>query len=380
MKIRSFEYSSDARGGWSLSKIDLHSGINLFVGASGAGKTRALNMLTNICAFASTGQRFCDGTWTMHFDHDGKDYTWRFSGKFDEDRKPEITSEELWEGGPMNEGTLLFIRDKDQFLFKDKAVPKLSPHNSCIFLLREEDAISKAHDGFSQVLRRNFFGEDLNSAVALATKPVGIVKRLEKKKSIDVLYKNGAATFPLGVRLSLVQEFFPQIYDQIKEHFQRVFPFVKSMSITIGSEMYELPFAGDIPVLHIGEGANQRPVPLQEMSSGMQKVLLIITDILTAPSEMLYMIDEYENSLGVNAIDFLAPFLIECGGDRQFIVTSHHPILINAIPVLDWYVFHRKGTRIEVVYGPQLADRYGVSKQQKFTQLLNDPIFAEGVE
>jgi predicted ATPase len=112
----------------------------------------------------------------------------------------------------------------------------------------------------------------------------------------------------------------------------------------------------------------------------MQKVLLIIADVINSPADIIYMVDEYENSLGVNAIDFLPPFVGECGGKRQFIVTTHHPLLINAIPISDWFVFHRKGTQIRVTHGNELVEKYGKSKQQRFIQLINDPIYKNGVE
>jgi len=141
-----------------------------------------------------------------------------------------------------------------------------------------------------------------------------------------------------------------------------------------------MPLGTDIPVVLIKERGINKPIALSDVSSGMQKVLLIVTDVITTPTTMLYMIDEYENSLGVNAIDFLPPFLAECGGTRQFIMTTHHPLLINAIPVADWFIFHRKGLNIRVTPGEMVEARYGRSKQQRFTQLINDPLYTEGVE
>jgi predicted ATPase len=142
----------------------------------------------------------------------------------------------------------------------------------------------------------------------------------------------------------------------------------------------DVPLGADVPVVFIKERGIKKPVQLNEIASGMQKVLLIITDVVTAPPDTLYMIDEYENSLGVNAIDFLPSFLNECGGSRQFIVTTHHPLLINAIPVSDWFVFHRRGLNIKVAHGSEIEARYGRSKQQRFVQLINDPLYTAGVE
>jgi recombinational DNA repair ATPase RecF len=95
MRIIAFEFRDPNPGGWSLSKLHLHEGLNLFVGASGAGKTRVLNMLFNISVFIASDTRFCNGTWTLSFEHLGKEYAWSYNGIYDEDRNPRVISEKL---------------------------------------------------------------------------------------------------------------------------------------------------------------------------------------------------------------------------------------------------------------------------------------------
>src|SRR6266513_5031058 len=118
-----------------------------------------------------------------------------------------------------------------------------------------------------------------------------------------------------------------------------------------------------VPVFTIRETKVAAPIPYQQISSGMQKVLLIVTDIVMLPPGSVYLIDEYENSLGINAINFLPSFLVEQGGANQFVITSHHPYLINAIPIKDWFVFNRVGSHITIKPGTELAAKYGRSKQ-----------------
>ena len=45
----------------------------------------------------------------------------------------------------------------------------------------------------------------------------------------------------------------------------------------------------------------------------------------------LVLIDEFENGLGVNCIDVLAELLLGERRDLQFVITSHHPKIINQI-------------------------------------------------
>ena len=111
----------------------------------------------------------------------------------------------------------------------------------------------------------------------------------------------------------------------------------------------------------------------------MQKVLLIITDILTLPGDCVYIIDEYENSLGINAIDFLPSFLIDHAGNNQFFITTHHPCLINNMPIKNWRIFSRQGSDVHIKVGEEFETRFGKSKQKAFIQLINDPIYTDGV-
>jgi predicted ATPase len=112
----------------------------------------------------------------------------------------------------------------------------------------------------------------------------------------------------------------------------------------------------------------------------MQKALLVATDLLALPKGSIYLLDEYENSLGVGPINFLPNILASYDIEMQLFITSHHPYLISKFPVENWYVSHRKGMEIKFAYGDELVSRYSTSKQDKYLQLLNDPYYSEGVE
>ena len=134
------------------------------------------------------------------------------------------------------------------------------------------------------------------------------------------------------------------------------------------------------PLFCIKEKSVDRWLPVPDLSSGMQKVLLILTDLHVLPNGSIYLIDEYENSLGINAIEFLPTVFLSLEMDIQLFVTSHHPYLINRVPVANWYVFHRSGSSVRIKPGVELQQKYGRSKQNAFIQLINDPFYLEGVE
>ena len=76
----------------------------------------------------------------------------------------------------------------------------------------------------------------------------------------------------------------------ISEQFKRVFPFVTDIRIRPAQETVAPELGSDVYVALIKERGIEKPVLINEIASGMQKVLLIITDIVTAPADLLYMI------------------------------------------------------------------------------------------
>ena len=104
----------------------------------------------------------------------------------------------------------------------------------------------------------------------------------------------------------------------------------------------------------------------------MKKVLLIITDYLSLPEGSIYLADEYENSLGVNSIDFFPDLISAENLDVQVFLTSHHPDIINKIPYRNWYITYRRGGDVRFEYGEQLEKRFSESSQPGFIQLIND--------
>ena len=119
-------------------------------------------------------------------------------------------------------------------------------------------------------------------------------------------------------------------YEELIRAYKSVFPFIEACEVSDAANFgLEIPILGETPVFAIKERKVNSFIPLHELSSGMQKVLLLMTDIMCLQPGHIYIVDEYENSLGVNAIDFLPAFLVNNLGGNQFVITTHHPYLIN---------------------------------------------------
>ena len=382
MKIIEFE-TGDFSEGWTFSKIALDN-FGLFVGASGAGKSKLLNAMFGIADKAANDRPpALQGYWRVTYEHNRRTFFWEYESQpHPQVAKSSITKEILKEIHSPTSETTLIERTATTILLKGTELPKLASTASVLHTLREDPAITPAYEGFKRVMRRKFYGDELGEAGAFQEMPGVLQEIVKKTKSLERMW---GELMSLSVRLSLLKQFFPDKFKLIIEYYRSVFPFIKSCEIL---DLGQLKDAGlnfqmpghVVPIFSIHENKVAKPIPYQHMSSGMQKVLLIITDIVTLPGGAIYLIDEYENSLGINAINFLPSFLDEQRGDNQVVITSHHPYLINAMSIESWYVFNRIGTNVRVKRGTELAEKYGRSKQNLFTQLLNDPFYTEGVQ
>ena len=79
----------------------------------------------------------------------------------------------------------------------------------------------------------------------------------------------------------------------------------------------------------------------------MLKTIYYIVELFTMSEDSLVLIDEFENGLGVNCIDLLSELMLSERNDLQFIITSHHPKIINAIDKDKWRIIDREGSIVK---------------------------------
>ncbi len=372
--ISSYYYHGRQFEDWDFEETELNK-VNLIVGASGSGKTRYLNTIFNVSSSIVHGQPFRPGYWRLTVKTEEYEYQWEYDGvkndgenqiKKEFVKRRHLDSQEAFED--------LIDRSPDNFVFCGTKLPKLQHDRPGITLLKEEEKIVPLYETFSKVQIRKFHDEGLKDALSLQDASNELINLSKSKDGILALWKQQPA---LSAKMFLLKEKFPQYYKLAVDTFERVFPSIKGCDVQmLKNPDISIQTPGMVPVFLIKEEKIDRKIPLHELSSGMQKVLLIITDIITLPKGSIYIIDEYENSLGINAIDFLPEFLVAHGTDIQFLVTTHHPYLINSMPMKTWRVFHRNGSKVSIKGGAEFEEKYGKSKQKAFVQLINDPFYS----
>ena len=359
--ISSFYYNGRPFDEWEFQDTKLN-GVNLLVGASGSGKTRYLNSIFNISSSIVQGQPFRSGHWELTVKTDEYEYLWEYDGGENQVQREIVSRKRI---DSQEEFENLIDRTPDTFSFCGDRLPRLQRDRPGITLLKEEGKIAPLYETFSKVQIRKFHDEGLRDALSLQDVSQELSNLSNSEDGILTLWKQQPT---LSAKMFLLREMFPEQYRLAVETFQQVFPSIKKCNMSIQAP-------GQVPIFFIKEEKINRNIPVLELSSGMQKVLLIIADIITLPKGSIYIIDEYENSLGINAIDFLPEFLADYGTDIQFLITTHHPYLINNMPMKTWRVFHRNGSRVSIKDGKEFEERYGKSKQKAFVQLINDSFY-----
>jgi predicted ATPase len=170
--------------------------------------------------------------------------------------------------------------------------------------------------------------------------------------------------------------------DSIKEKFIDIFPFVSDIKIA------PIDFEGgddtpsilkEIPFIQLKEKDVSDWIIQPQISSGMYRTLMHLSEMYLCAEGTIILIDEFENSLGINCIDELTVDLQTSSLRKlQFIITSHHPYIINQISFKNWKLVSRKGSEVKTKDAKDIVD-FTKSKQEAFIQLTQLEEFTTGI-
>ena len=379
MKIQSFKFSNNKEN-WHIQEVKFES-LNLLVGGSGVGKTRILKALNLICDTAKGVNRNLDDLeWSINFSHLEQNYRWELKSSsskkeeiflnVNESEQTEIIYEKLVRYDDDSELEILIRNDLDS-KFNNEKLPKLKRTESAITLLSEENLIIPVRKAFRRLIF-NFETAETQRFMLKADYDVltQIINKLEEysdKINISTLKEifNGLS-FPV-IKSFCLQKFLPDDFNEIKEYYIDVFSEVNDVRVSS-----ERTSDGDFRLfLEIKENGVEDWIPQERISSGMFRTLIFLIEVITAPEESVILIDEFENSLGINCMAELTDFILDKSSDIQFILTSHHPYIINNIPWDNWQIVNKSGNKVRVRKAPDIPELNTASSLDKFTQLVN---------
>ncbi|MBF0293623.1 MAG: ATP-binding protein [Magnetococcales bacterium] len=359
MTIESFEINDN---GWILNRTSFGP-LSLLVGVSGVGKTKIIKAIEKICKAAVNGADHAAGcSWKISLQIDGHEYYWE--GVLD-DFGDHFESEKI-----ILDGYRLVNRNyiTGEFLYKDNKLPKLKWTESAISLLRDEADIAPLTQSLNQIIISDnnfYFINTIDNSYFY----------LDNMTSLDDLQK--APHMHLLVKIWTLQEKFKNDFENIKLKFKEIFPFTENIKIRAfkGNSTQ----SGISYILFITEKETKKEIPGPNLSTGMLKTLKILFELSLAPKGTLFLIDEFENSLGINCLPQIAETINERQGDIQFILTSHHPYVINNINWKNWKLVTRHGSTVTVHDASDIPALNTASTIDRFELLVNSPEYEDGI-
>ena len=348
-----------------IERIYFNNDVTLLVGLSGVGKTQILNAVEyslNLAVDKDEPLRpYKVGIGVLV---DDEEYEWFYEINkaneneliINEDNKYEFVYEKLVKN---NEIVFERMNLEVEVVGYDK-VPHPKKSESLILQYSDDKNFEKLISGI-----RKLYPVEIELAVRggirsesfsrLKSKVIDTLNVSEEKVEFKVF-----SHLPVAVKLYIVKNYYPDIYVKIFDAVKELFMEIEDIDVEEDAvrEMYL------VSIQVYGKKLLQ-----QDISNGMLKTIYYIVELFTMSEDSLVLIDEFENGLGVNCIDVLSELMLSERDDLQFIITSHHPKIINAIDKNKWKIIDREGSIVK--NSSSLSYGIGNSQHDAYFNLLN---------
>ena len=364
VKLKWIEFEN-LRTGLKIERVVFNDDITLLVGLSGVGKTQILNAIEYSLKLAvNKNLRLEPYNTTLCFQIGEEVYVWSY-------RIQQDHTEDIFESKEIKyffaceklqniKGDILMQRTPDtiQVTGYDK-VPTPKKDES-LLVQYSEDAFVKPI--ISEMLKLYPIEIEMDVRGAIAQESFNMFKA-KIKESFKENEKQPFEKFshlPVPLKIYITKKYYPQMYAQI-------FSAVKELFMEINSiDIVEDP---DREIYMVAIDVYGKRLLQHEISNGMLKTIYYIVELITMSKNSLVLIDEFENGLGVNCIDVLAELLLGERRDLQFVITSHHPKIINQISNKKWKIIERDIATVKNF----TAEEYGImhSQHDAYFNLIN---------
>jgi ABC-type transport system involved in cytochrome c biogenesis ATPase subunit len=384
MLITRFSYNNKSSN-WALEELVLNE-INLLVGASGVGKTQILRSIKNLALIAD-GNSIPGIKWEIEFKTLSDDlYIWE--GEFSDNNKSDILDSSDINGQFTNvfadivyeklslNGEIIIDRNKDQIVYEGKPTIKLSRQQSALHILKEEEKIKPSFHCFKKILYSDHSFQMNNDELPLSIDYISIDSLVNKYDSLQKIQNSNLLTV---LKLFFIQFADKNTFNKIKSRFIEIFPQVQDIKVSPVKIIDERSqsFSKNRLYIQIKEIGIEHWILPSQISSGMFRTLLQLSELYLCAEGSVFLIDEFENSLGVNCINEITNDILNSNRQLQFIITSHHPYIIDAIGYSNWKLVTRNAGLIKA----QNINKFGIgkSKHSAFMQLIQLEEYRTGI-
>ncbi len=381
MKIHSLSYE-DLETGWKIENVQFGE-LNLLVGASGVGKTMILKAIMVLKELINHKPNRAI-KWNIRFEYmPNHEFLWG--------GQTQLSYSTLHDGYFEEEYFKHFGKES----IERNREGVITHNGNTIRHLNQSISVLNLIEGYGSLLARAGFRQLrlIDSSVIRYFEKVP-VHRLDSLMEAYYKSRNTDRNFtedPLQAHkafydimnegaiamLYYMQKKEQEVFKEVKQELNSIFPNINDVIVTneIRDQSQD---KGKYFKLYFKESEVNKWIPAENTSSGVLKTLLILSGIYGGERGSVLLIDEVENSLGVNCINQLISSLVMSDQDFQFIMTSHHPYVMNHISHSNWKLVTRKDNEVNVQDVDELID-FDKSKQESFIQLVQLEQFHTGV-
>lgn len=348
MKIKWLEYENFETH-LKIDRIDFRKDLTLLVGVSGAGKTQILTALLWLCALALNrknhrGDFNADASMgKLCFELDGEEYIWtcelgpKEKSIFNEEgMKCSFKKESL-----QCEGKILFSRDEGEIrLLEYERIPEPKQDESMLSQYVMEPQLRSIYQALGHSL---LMDTELVAYTYLKIEGFQVFLRELKAKKLRILdmsedeLREFMAYMHVTKKLYILHTYYEKsdacrnMYLAFFDNLKEIFPEIEDIGFTKQNK--------DECAIYIKH--KEQRIWQIDISNGIMKSLYFLIQMITIPRNWVICMDEFENGLGVNCIDVLVDLLMNERPDLQFIITSHHPKILNGIEAAYWKIIER---------------------------------------
>lgn len=353
---------------------------NIFVGVSGAGKSTILNGIFTLFCIANGLSSPAD-TWNIKFT-DNKNRLIEWSGRYS--KKTQVSEEkkissELLEEKLIIDGTVILYKKNNGLKFNGDDFPIIEESKSNFYLLRNHDLIKDAHKSMTSIIYTGSLESQsgsIRSIPMITTSYEEEVKKIlsSENKSIKDLSIFGRR-LDAKQRIIFSSKYDKETFEEFSFIYTSVFPSVKAIVIKPVRDIANTSNSTDNKSYVIQlKMSDDTLIEQGAISSGMFKTMIVLADIIMSSDDSVILMDEIENSLGINCLQEVLNELIL--SDKQIILTTHHPKIINKAPKKSWKIVSREGGVISA-YNADAINSTG-NHHDPFFQLINSEIYKNG--
>ena len=379
MRVHWLEFENFTTG-QKIEKI-IFDKLNLLVGESGAGKTQILKILSLYANVIINGQTIpFAGLFKIQFsvnpmiigypnELDNKIFTWEIETRNERTIGTNssfsygITKELL-----LNDDAIMFERDEKNLTFRNKIIPNISSEKSILNVFKNPIDIANINSNFWEII--SYFSQEIGLS-PMPLKDVNFLKQMFKGefKTFSDLFgdlnnKSFLMRYSALIKIFIVREFFQEDFQLFLEKLRGIFPVIEDIKVDVDENIRQYN-------LFIKE--NGQWIPKDEISGGMLKTIYILCVVEFSTNESVILLDELENSLGVNCLDEITDYICENSytSNTQFILTSHHPYIINQIPENHWRIISQNNGIVSSKLATDVGIDTSKNRQDKFFQYIN---------